>query len=164
MHALKLAVESHDAQAVIALLAPNIIIRSPITTLIRFEGIDQTGDLFRRVFSVVSGIRFYETVGNDGKTQVIFWRGRVGKHYLEEANLLRLNAQGRIAEMTMFMRAVPGLLALATELASSLASRQGRLRSYIVRFMLGFIGVLYRTHESLVIALAGAGVAAEPEK
>ena len=41
VHVLKLAVESHDAQAVIALLAPNIVIRSPITTLIRFEGIDQ---------------------------------------------------------------------------------------------------------------------------
>ena len=53
------------------------------------------------------------------------------------------------------MRAVPGLLALATELASSLASRQGRLRSYIVRFMLGFVSVLYRAHETLVIALAG---------
>ena len=33
------ATEAHDVQAVIALFAPDIVVRSPITERIRFEGI-----------------------------------------------------------------------------------------------------------------------------
>jgi SnoaL-like domain len=154
---LRRAAEAHDCEAVIALFADDIIIRSPITTLIRFEGIDQARDLFRRVFDIIEDIRFYEMVG-DGQTQVIFWQGRIKPHhYLEEANLLRINKDGKISEMTVFMRAVPGLLALAEQLASSFAGRKGRARQFIVRLLLGFVGVLYRRNEALVVKLTQAG-------
>jgi hypothetical protein len=155
--ALMRAAETHDGEAMIALFADDIRVRSPITTLIQFEGITQARDLFQRVFATISDIRCYENLG-EGSRQVIFWRGRVGKHYLEEANLLRLNDQGQIAEMTVFMRAVPGLLALAEALAPSLARRKGRVRAFIVRVMLRIVGTLYRSNESLVIKLSGAGV------
>jgi SnoaL-like domain len=157
MDALKLAAEAHDREAVIALFADDIVIHSPITTLIRFEGIDQASDLFRRVFDIVEDIRFYETVGEGHSTQVIFWRGRVAGHYLEEANLLRIDENGRIAEMTVFMRAVPGLLALAERLAASLGGRKGAWRFVIMRLMLGFVSALYRSNEKLVVRLSGAG-------
>jgi hypothetical protein len=115
-------------------------------------------DLFHHVFAAISNIRIYEHLG-DGERQVIFWKGRVGKHYLEEANLLRLNDRGQIEEMTVFMRAVPGLLALAETLAPALARRKGRIRAWIIHFMLAFVGILYRSNEALVIRLSGAGVA-----
>ncbi len=118
------ATEAHDVQAVIALLAPDIVVRSPITNRIRFEGIEQVSDLFVRIFDVISDIRFYETIGEGEASQVIFWRARVGRHYLEESNLLRLDDQGRIREMTVFMRPVSGLMVLATELVSSFARSQ----------------------------------------
>jgi SnoaL-like domain len=158
MEKLKQAAELHDCEAVIALFADDIVIRSPITTLIRFEGIEQAGDLFRRVFDVIEDIRFYETVGEGLPTQVIFWHGRVGGHYLEEANLLRLNDTGQIAEMTVFMRALPGLLALAERLAASLAGRKNKWRYVVVRLMLGFVGKLYRSNEAFVVGLTKAGV------
>jgi hypothetical protein len=113
---------------------------------------------FRRVFGVISDISFYETVGEDERTQVIFWKGRVGGQYLEEANLLRLNDQGRICEMTVFMRPAPGLLALAAGLASSLASRHGRARALAVRSVLGTLAALFRVGEPLILRLAGAGI------
>lgn len=155
--ALHHAADTHDATAMIAMFADDIVIRSPITTLIRFEGIDQARDLLHRIFAAINDIGFYEVIG-DGDKQVIFWRGRVGRHYLEEANLLRLNDRGQIAEMTVFMRAIPGLLALAEQLAPSLASRHGRIRRWVVRFMLGFVGLFFRSNEALVIRLSGAGV------
>lgn len=158
MQALEEAAHAHDVDAVIACFADDIVIRSPITQRIRFAGIEQADDLFRRVFSLISDIRFYETVGEGTQTQVIFWRGRVGRHYLEEANLLRLDDDGRIEEMTVFMRPVPGLLALTAGLAGSLASRHGRARGLAVRGMLGLVGALYRAGEPLAVSLAGAGV------
>lgn len=157
MESLKLAAEAHDCEAVIALFADDIVIHSPITTLIRFEGIEQASDLFRRVFDIIEDIRFYETVGEGLSTQVIFWRGRVAGHYLEEANLLRINESGQIAEMTVFMRAVPGLLALAERLAASLGGRKATWRYVTIRLMLGFVGILYRSNEKLVVRLSGAG-------
>ena len=155
---LQRAAEAHDPQAFIALLAPDIVVRSPITQDIRFEGIEQATDLFERVFAVLSDIRFYETIGEGESSQVIFWRGRVGRHYLEEANLLRLDEQGRVREMTVFMRPLPGLLALATELISSFGSRHGRVRGLLLRVMVGTLSVVYRAGEPLAVRLSGAGV------
>jgi hypothetical protein len=157
---LRLAGELHDPDALVALLADDVIVRSPITERIRFEGIDQVRDLFGRVFIAISDIKFYEVVGAGSATQVIFWRGRVGGCPLEEANLLRLNADGRIAEMTVFMRAVPGLLQLVAELAPSLASHHGRVRAQLLRTLLRVFAITYRTAEPLVLKLADAGVAA----
>jgi hypothetical protein len=158
MEALQAAAHAHDVEAVIACFAEDIVVRSPVTQRIRFEGIEQASDLFRRVFTVISDIRFFETVGEGTPNQVIFWKGRVGNQYLEEANLLRLDDAGRIREMTVFMRPAPGLLALAAGLASSLASRHGRPRSVLVRMALGTLATILSTGEPLILRLTGAGV------
>jgi hypothetical protein len=152
------AAHAHDVEAVIACFANDIVIRSPVTQRTRFAGIEQASDLFRRVMSVISDIEFYETIGEGEKSQVIFWRGRVGSQYLEEANLLRLDDDGRIAEMTVFMRPIPGLLALATGLAASLAGRRHPIRGQLVRMLLGTLSALHRWGEPAVIALTGAGI------
>ena len=158
MLAFEDAAHAHDAEAVIACFANDIVISSPVTQRIRFSGIEQASDLFRRVLDVIEDIEFYETVGEGEQTQVIFWRGRVGRHYLEEANLLRLDDDGRIREMTVFMRPIPGLLALAVGLASSLAGNHHPARGWAVRATLGTLAAAYRAGEPLVIALAGAGI------
>jgi ketosteroid isomerase-like protein len=158
MQALEAAVHAHDVEAVLACFSDDIVVRSPITRHIRFEGREQADDLFRRVFAVVSDMRFYETIGEGTPDQVIFWKGRVGRHYLEEANLLRLDDAGRIREMTVFMRPAPGLLALAARLASSLAGRHGRIRAVIVRAALGSLAAMLSAGEPLVLRLVGAGV------
>ena len=157
LHAFMSAQERHDVEAVIACFAPDIVIRSPITQRVRFEGIEQASDLFRRVFRAISDIRVYETIG-DGRSQVVFWRGRVGRNYIEEANLLRFDERGLVKEMTVFMRPVPGLLALAVELASSMAGRRSSLRGVVVRLMLGPMATIFRLGEPAIIALTAAGV------
>jgi ketosteroid isomerase-like protein len=155
---LRQAGESHDAHAMIALLADDVVVRSPITQKIRFEGIEQARDLFTRVFDVIRDITFYEVVGAGTSTQVIFWTGTVSGTYLEEANLLKFDEHGRIVDMTVFMRAVPGLLQLLAALAPSLASRYGKPRAMFLRAQLTALSRLYRAAEPLVLALAGAGV------
>jgi hypothetical protein len=89
---------------------------------------------------------------------VVFWRGRVGRNYLEEANLLRFDETGHVKGMTVFMRPVPGLLMLGKELASSLSGRRSYLRGLAVRLLLSSIATIYRLGEPAIIALAAAGV------
>jgi hypothetical protein len=150
--------ESHNRHALIALLADDIIVRSPLTQRIRFEGIDQARDLFTRVFDHISDIRMYEVVGAGSSTQLIFWRGTTNGVYLEEANLIRMNDSGQIAEMTVFMRAVPGLLQFLSGIAPSLASRHGRFRAAALRVQLGTLALLYRSVEPLDLRVARAGM------
>jgi hypothetical protein len=158
MRQLELAAHAHDVERVIACLADEIIIRSLITQRIRFVGIEQAADLFRRLFLVVDDIRVYETVGDGERTQVIFWKGRIGRHNLEKANLLCLDDDGRICEMTVFMRPIPGLLALATELAASFTDRRHPARAWAVRGLLGTLATMYALGEPAIVSLAGAGV------
>jgi hypothetical protein len=150
--------EALDAERLVALLAPDIIVRSPITQLIRFDGIEQARDLFRRIFSLLGPSGFYQVVGGGSSTQVIFSRGSVDGVYLEEANLIRMNAEGKIVEMTVFMRAVPGLLQLASRIAPSLATRHGRGRSVFIRAQFTILARIYRAAEPMAIRLIGAGV------
>ena len=157
---LRLAGEGNDPDAMIALLADTVVVRSPITDRIRFEGTEQASDLFERVFDSISDIRFYEVVGTGTATQVIFWRGTVAGRSLEEANLLRLDDQGRITEMTVFMRAIPGLLQLVAELAPSLARRHSRVRAAFIRTPLRVLAWFYGVVEPVVLRIADAGVAA----
>jgi hypothetical protein len=153
------AVEANDAQALNALFAPDIVVRSPITQLVCFEGADQVSDLFVRIFAFLNNIRMYEVVGQSTATQVIFWRGKVGQTYLEEANLIKMNEQGQISEMTVFMRAIPGLLVLLSKIAPSLASRHGWFRALFIRFQLVVLAMVFRAAEPMVIRLSKAGVA-----
>lgn len=159
MEALKSAAEAGDVAAFTALLADDIILNSPLTTRIRFEGKEQVRALFVHVFHHIQDIRFYQMMNDGDNMHAIFWRGRVGKQYLEEANLIRLNDQGQIAEMTVFMRALPGLLGLAEGLVPSLTRQnRGPIRAFIIRLMLSFVAVLYRSNEGLVVSMSGAGV------
>jgi hypothetical protein len=162
LEALTQAAHDHDVEALLACLSPTVIVRSPITQRIRFVGIDEAAHLFRQVFAVVSDIRVYATVGEDDRTQAIFWRGRVGRHYLEEANLLRLDEDGLIAEMTVFMRPVPGLLVFASRLAPLLARRRGRFRPATVRAVLGTTSTVYRSGERSLVRLTGVGMPVPP--
>jgi hypothetical protein len=157
MRAFESAIHARDVEAAIACFAPDIIIRSPVTQRIRFVGIEQGAEIFRFVFARVSDVRVYLTVGEGESAQVLFWRGRIGRHYLEEANLLQLDAQGRICEMTVFMRPVPGLLAMGAWLGTSLAARRGKARRFAVSFLLDGIAAAYAIAEPVVIALVGAG-------
>lgn len=149
--------ESLDCEAFVRTLSPSVIVRSPITQRIRFEGIDQVRHLFLNVFEVVHDIKIYEHLGSGGSSQVIFWKGRVGSSYLEEANLLKLDEHGKVCEMTVFMRAVPGLLELAAQLVPRLARRKGRARSIGTAVLLRVFAVMYRANEGPVIAMAGVG-------
>ena len=106
--------------------------RSPLNELVRFEGPAQVSGLLIKVSSLLNGVHMYEVVGNNTAAQVIFWHRTVGGSYIEEASLVKMNDQGQICEITVFMRANPGLLVLLSKIAPTLASRHRLLRTKFV--------------------------------
>jgi len=117
--------ERGDAEAAARCLAPEIELVSPLTEQFRFRGRDRVGELLVAAFEVFKELRFHTAVG-DGDVRALFYRARVGREEFEEAQLLRLDADGLIRELTLFGRPLPGLTAVMAEIGPRMLRRQGR--------------------------------------
>jgi hypothetical protein len=119
------ALERGDVDAAVACLSPEIVLSSPLTDRFRLEGPDQLHDFLDSAFTAVEDIRFHTQTGSSD-TYAVFYRARVGSQPFEEAQLLRLDDEARIREITLFGRPMPALTALMITLGPELARRQGR--------------------------------------
>lgn len=119
------AAEEGDAEAAFACLSPDIVLSSPLTDQFRLAGPDQLRHFLASAFSAVDEIRFHTQVGQDD-TYALAYRARVGTQPFEEVQLLRLDDNAHIREITLFGRPMPALTALMTTLGPDLARRQGR--------------------------------------
>jgi len=119
------AAESGDAEGAVSALSDDVELVSPLTEQFRFRGRAEVGPLLEVAFSVIADIEVHTHV-DGGDTHAMFYRARIGDQPLEEAQLLRLDADGRIREVTLFVRSLPALTALLAALGPELARRQGR--------------------------------------
>jgi hypothetical protein len=122
--AFRTAAEQHDLEALLAALSPDVVIRSPVSARLRFEGIDQARELFRVVFAKLEAVDYFDELG-DESSRVLFYRGRLAGSEIEETQLIRLAPDGRIREVTFFIRPFPGLAGVAAGLAPELARARG---------------------------------------
>jgi hypothetical protein len=83
------AVEAGDVESLVATLAADVVLHSPITLRTEFRGHDDLRALMRAVFSSIEDISYFEDVG-DATTRALFYRARVGRQEVEEATLVRL--------------------------------------------------------------------------
>jgi ketosteroid isomerase-like protein len=133
--ALRSAGERGDADAVAALLAPDVVFHSPMTDAIRFEGADEVTALHRDIFAVLDDIDTGEPVGV-GDTGSFSFRARVRGVELEAHNVVRCNEAGKIVDMKVFIRPLPGLATLFATLPPRVsARRRGRVRGALVAIL-----------------------------
>ena len=52
------AEEAHDIEGVLETLAPDVVVRSPITDRVTFQGRDEVRELLRSVFATIDDISF----------------------------------------------------------------------------------------------------------
>jgi hypothetical protein len=117
--------ERGDAELAATALAEGVVLISPLTARFRFTGKDQVTAVLTAAFEVFSQIRFHTELGDDGSC-ALFYHGVVGGLAVEEAQLLRLDADGLIEELTLFGRPLPALTAAMHELGPRLARQDGR--------------------------------------
>lgn len=119
------AAERGDVDAAVTCLSPSIVLSSPLTDQFRLEGTDQLRDFLTEAFKAVEQIRFHTETGQDD-TYALVYRAHVAGQPFEEAQLLHLDDEARISEITLFGRPMPALTALMTTLGPALARQQGR--------------------------------------
>ncbi len=105
------AVERKDVDAVDQLLAPDIVFHSPVT-FHPFIGRDTVARLLAEVEQVFSDFRYTDELEADGAHGLIFRASVAGKE-IEGIDLLRLDADGLIADFTVMLRPLSALVPFA---------------------------------------------------
>jgi hypothetical protein len=122
--AFRVAVERRDLEGLLACFTPDAVMRSPVSASLRFENPAQLREIFGIVLPRIEAIEYFDELGDDA-TRVLFYRGRLVGVEIEEAQLLRLDPEGRIREIVFFIRPFPALAGVAAGLAPELARARG---------------------------------------
>jgi len=117
--AFRQAVEAQDIEAAIRCLAPDITFNSPVAHK-PFEGAEEVGAVLRAVFETFEDFEYTDELA-DGATHALVFRARVGDRRLQGLDLIRLNGDGLIEELTVMVRPASGLMALAESMAPKVA-------------------------------------------
>jgi hypothetical protein len=119
---LRAAVEARDHEAVIAALAPDIVLRSPIFDR-PFTGVDEVGDLFAVLLETLWPITYLDEIPGD--PHILHFTGEIKGDELEGIDLLHFDERGRVKEMTVFFRPFPGVAAFLSATGPKLGRRRG---------------------------------------
>ena len=121
-HAFPAAVVARDADALIGTLAPDVTLHSAVTK-VPFQGRDVVGDTYRSVIESFDELRIVEEFEGQG-TLAFFWEGRMGGRPVAGADRVRLDAEGRVREITVTGRPLSGLAMFLAEIGFRLARRR----------------------------------------
>ena len=100
-----------DLDAVRPLLADDVVFRSPAVHR-PYTGIDAVLFLLSHVIATFEDFRYVDELTGPHSAALVF-EARVGDRELQGLDHLRLDADGRIAEFTVMVRPLTGLMALA---------------------------------------------------
>jgi ketosteroid isomerase-like protein len=113
MHQFRDAIENQDLDALIALLADDVVFRSPVVHA-PYQGREQLKPLLRAVGEVLEDFRYTREHGAPAAADhALVFRARVGDREVEGCDFIHLNDDGLIDEMYVMIRPLTGLIALA---------------------------------------------------
>jgi hypothetical protein len=113
------AVEALDIDAASELLAPDVVFHSP-ATFHPFVGRDTVTKLLTLVAQTFENFRYTDELQTDGAHLLVF-RASIGGRELEGIDLLRFNDEGLIADFTVMLRPISGLLPFAQAMGEKVA-------------------------------------------
>lgn len=117
MESLRRAIEAHDADAVEALLAPDVVFRSP-ALFKPYAGRAATMVFLRAAMEVFEDFRYTRTFTDDaGGGSVMLFEANVGGKSLEGVDILSVGDDGLVTEFRVMVRPLSGLVALAEAMA-----------------------------------------------
>lgn len=121
-HAFRRAAERKDLELMTEALAEDVVLHSPI--LFRgFEGRDMVLQVLGFVIQSLEEFRYVDDVG-EGDTIFLRFQAKVGDRELEGIDVLKLNDEGRVYDLTVFMRPLSAINAFNERMAAHLAAAQ----------------------------------------
>ena len=113
------AVEARDIDAVSELLAEDIVFHSP-ATFHPFVGRETVMGLLSIVADTFEDFRYTDEFETDGAHALIF-RAAIGGREIEGLDLMRFDEEGLIADFTVMLRPISGLVPFAQAVGEKVA-------------------------------------------
>jgi len=155
-HPFPAAIQARDHRALVDTLAPDVILHSAVTRT-TFNGRETVGEVYAAVidsFEEVEIVDEFSTVG----THAFFWRGRIDGRFVEGADRLRLDAAGKVHEITVVGRPLSGLATFLTGIGARFARRRrGRAVATILRTTARPLAPMFATLDPVTRWLARPG-------
>jgi limonene-1,2-epoxide hydrolase len=121
MHPFRSAIEARDIDAAVALLAEDVVFRSPVVFK-PYHGRETVRPLLHAVLQVFEDFSYDREIGApDAADHALVFRARVGDRELEGCDFIHVNDDGWIDEFTVMVRPLSGTLALAEAMSALLA-------------------------------------------
>ena len=117
------AVESGDIDAVVALLSRDVVFHSPVV-FTPYTDIDSVALILRAVFEVFEDFRYVDEV-IDPDREVLMFEARVGDRAVEGVDIIRLDERGQVSALTVMVRPMTGMMALAEAMRERLSRAAG---------------------------------------
>ena len=147
--ALRIAGEKGDADAVAELLAPDVVLHSPMSATKVFSGKEAVTALHREIFAVLDDLVTSDCLVR-GDTGVFSFRARVRGVEIVAMNQVRVDPTGQILAYTILVRPLPGLVTLFATLPPRVAARRhGRPAGAPVASIARPLAVIHRTVDRL---------------
>jgi limonene-1,2-epoxide hydrolase len=110
---LKTALEARDLDAAVALMAPDVVFRSPIVHK-PYQGPAAVRALLEGVMAIFEEFRYERVIGApDAADHALVFVARIGDRELEGCDFLHENTDGLIDEFVVMVRPLTGAMALA---------------------------------------------------
>jgi hypothetical protein len=121
-HPFAAAISARDHSALVETLAPDVVLHSAVTAT-PFEGRETVGELYA---SVIDSFEYVEVIDEfaTADTHAFFWRGRIEGRFVEGADRLRLDDEGKVREVTVVGRPLSGLSTFLTGIGARFARRR----------------------------------------
>ncbi len=119
-HPFRAAIEARDQEAMVATLAPEVVLHSPVSFK-PFEGKAAVQQLFSVLLEVFEDFHYTDELEGPGVHGLIF-RTRIGKRTVEGLDLIRNREDGLIIDFTVMVRPLSATIALAEAVGPRLAA------------------------------------------
>jgi hypothetical protein len=122
MHAFRAAVESRDQEAVVALLAEDVVFRSPIVFQ-PYHGRETLAAILLAVSRVFEDFRYEREIGLDGaRDHALVFEARIGDREVHGCDFVHTDESGLIDELSVMVRPLSAAHALAEAMRVQLAA------------------------------------------
>ena len=125
-HPFRAAVEARDIDAALALLAEDVVFRSPVV-FAPYQGRQAVAPILRAFSRVAEDFRYVREIGSPGAPDhVLLFQARVGSRELEGSDFLHSGTDGLIDELVVMIRPLSAALALAEAMKAQLETQVRR--------------------------------------
>jgi SnoaL-like domain len=121
-HPFRVAAEAKDVELMTETLREDVVLHSPI--LFRgFEGRDVVGQVLTHVAATLEGLTYVDEL-HDGNSVCLRFKAKVGELELEGIDYLELDDEGKVTELTVFMRPLSAINAFNERMKQRLEAAQ----------------------------------------